>query len=71
MTQKSKFVFRRVENIVGKEENAGHQHLLFPVCLLEPSPLGSFKVWISHFSEWLTFVIIPHHMTKFFTAEDT
>ena len=31
-TQKSKFVLRRVENIVGKGENAGNQHfLIFPV----------------------------------------
>ena len=28
-----KFVFHRVENIVGQGENAGHQHfLLFPQC---------------------------------------
>ena len=31
MTEKLKFVLGRVENIVGKGENAGHQHfLLFP-----------------------------------------
>ena len=31
VTQKLKFVFRRVENNVGKRENAGYQHfLLFP-----------------------------------------
>ena len=31
MTQKLNFVLGRVENIVGKGENAGHQHfLLFP-----------------------------------------
>ena len=36
----------RLENTVGKEENAGYQHfLLFPQCFPEPS-LGSFKVWI-------------------------
>ena len=28
MTQKLKFVSRMVENIVGKEENAGYQHFL-------------------------------------------
>ena len=33
VTQILKFVFRIVEYIVGKEENAGHQHfLLFPQC---------------------------------------
>ena len=26
VTEKFKFVLRRVENIVGKEENAGYQH---------------------------------------------
>ena len=34
VTQKLKFVFERVENIVGKGENARYQHfLLFPQCL--------------------------------------
>ena len=34
MTQKFKFALGRVENIVGKGENAGYQHLLlFPQCL--------------------------------------
>ena len=33
VNQKLKFYIRRVENIVGKGENAGHQHfLLFPQC---------------------------------------
>ena len=33
VTEKLKFVFGRVENIVGKGENAGHQcFLLFPQC---------------------------------------
>ena len=32
-TEKMKFVFGRVENIVGKGENAGYQHfLLFTQC---------------------------------------
>ena len=36
--------FDRVENIVGKGENAGHQHfLLFPQCFLGPFPLGRLK----------------------------
>ena len=38
LTQKLKFVSRRVENIVGKGENAGYQHfLLFPHCFLKLS----------------------------------
>ena len=33
VTQNIQFVFERIENIVGKEENAGYQHfLLFPQC---------------------------------------
>ena len=37
----------RVENTVGKEENAGYQHfLLFPQCFPKPISLGSLKVWI-------------------------
>ena len=39
--------FDRVENTVGKGENAGYQHfLLFPQCFLKPSSLGSLKVEI-------------------------
>ena len=35
VTQKLNFVLGRVENIVGKGENAGNQHfLLFPQCFL-------------------------------------
>ena len=35
----------RVENTVGKEENAGYQHFLpFPQCFPKPSSLGSLKV---------------------------
>ena len=34
--------FDRVENSVGKGENAGYQHfLLFPQCFLKPTSLGS------------------------------
>ena len=41
VTQNLKFVFGRVENIVGKGENASYQHfLLFPQCFQE----ASFKV---------------------------
>ena len=33
MTEKLKVILGRVENIVGKEENAGYQHfLLLPQC---------------------------------------
>ena len=38
VTQKWKFMLGRVENIVGKGENAGYQHfLLFPQCFLKLS----------------------------------
>ena len=44
-TQKMKFVSLRVENIVGKGENAGYQHfLLFPQCFQNVSFSGSLKV---------------------------
>ena len=37
-------VFDRIENIVGKGENAGHQHfLLFPQCFQMASSTGSLK----------------------------
>ena len=36
-----------IENIIGKGENAGYQHLLlFPQCFIKPSFSGSLKVWI-------------------------
>ena len=38
VTEKSKFVLGRVENIVGKKENTGLQHfLLFPQCFKKAS----------------------------------
>ena len=41
------FVFDRVENIVGKGENAGYQHfLLFPQCFQEAFYSGVLKVGI-------------------------
>ena len=41
VTQNLKFVFRRVENIVGKGENAGDQHfLLFLQCFQKSSFSG-------------------------------
>ena len=36
VTEKLKFVFGRIENIVGKGENARYHHfLLFPQCFLQ------------------------------------
>ena len=47
VNQKLKFVLGRVENIVGKRENAGFQHfLLFPQCFQKVSFSGSLKVGI-------------------------
>ena len=47
--QNLKFVLLRVENIVGKGENAGYQHfLLFPQCFQKGSNTASLKgviVW--------------------------
>ena len=38
-------LYDRVENTVGKGENAGYQHfLLLPLCFSKPSSLGSLKV---------------------------
>ena len=45
LAEKLKFVLGRVENIVGKGENAGYQHfLLFPQCFQKASISGSLKV---------------------------
>ena len=47
LAKKLKFGFGRVENIVGKGENAGYQHfLLFPQCFQNTSILESLKVGI-------------------------
>ena len=47
MTEKLKFVLERVENIVGKGENAGYQHfLLFPPCFPRCSFIGFLNVMI-------------------------
>ena len=47
VTEKLKFVLGRVENIVRKGENAGHQHfLLFSQCFPKASFSGSLKVMI-------------------------
>ena len=45
MTEKLKFVLGRLENIVGKGENAGYQYfLLFPKYFQKVSYTGSSKV---------------------------
>ena len=47
--EKLKFGLGRVENIVGKGENACYQYkyfLLFPQCFQNPSVTGSFNVGI-------------------------
>ena len=47
LAEKLKPVLGRVENIVGKGENAGNQHfLLFPQCFQKPSLSGPLKVGI-------------------------
>ena len=47
VSEKLKFVLGRVENIVGKGENAGFQHfLLFPQCFQKPSISGLLQVRI-------------------------
>ena len=47
VTEILKFVLERVENIVGKGENAGYQHfLLFLQCFQKASYKGSLKVGI-------------------------
>ena len=46
-TEKLKFIFERVENIMGQGENAGYQHfLLFPQCFQKASYSESLKVVI-------------------------
>ena len=47
VSEKLKYVLGRIENIVGKGENAGYQHfLLFPQCFQKTSSTGSTKVVI-------------------------
>ena len=47
VTKRLEIVMLRIENILGKAENAGYQHfLLFPQCFQMPSLSGSLKVWI-------------------------
>ena len=46
MIQESKFVLKKVENIVGIGENAGHQHfLLLPQCFARVSSFMVVKSW--------------------------
>ena len=43
---KLKFVLQRIENLVGKRENAGYQHfLLFTQCFQKPSLSGFSKAF--------------------------
>ena len=45
VTQNNKVVCHRIENIVGKEENAGYQHfLLFPQCFQKAFSSSASKV---------------------------
>ena len=47
VTEMMIFLPNRIENIVGKGENASYQHfLLFPRCFLKPSFSGLLKVRI-------------------------
>ena len=47
VTQNVKVVFHRIENVVGKEENAGYQHfLLFPQCFQKAFSSYASKVAI-------------------------
>ena len=47
VTEKLKFVFGRIENIVGTGENAGYQHFLhFTQCFRKASILQLLKVGI-------------------------
>ena len=41
-----KYVFKRVENIEGKEQNAGYQHFhLFPSNFLKAFSIRDMKTW--------------------------
>ena len=47
VTEKLKFVLEKVENILGKGENAGYQHfLLFPQCFQKPTFPEMLKVGV-------------------------
>ena len=52
-------IFDRVENTVGKGENAGYQHfLLFPQCFQKPSSSGSLNVRVV----WLRVEILDGYL---------
>ena len=63
------FLFDRVENTVGKRENAWHQHfLLSPQCFPKPSSFVSLKVEIVW--EWvkgcnIKALVTLHNVGKF------
>ena len=62
------YVLDRVQNIVGKGENAGYQHfLLFPQCFQKPSCPRSLRVGI----EWkrVTRFLSQLHLGKLLSAE--
>ena len=46
VAEKLKFILQRVENIVGKGENAGYHFLLFPRCFQKPSFSRALRVRI-------------------------
>ena len=47
VAEKLKFALGRVENIVGKGDNAGYQHfLLFPQCFQKAPFMESLKIMI-------------------------
>ena len=55
-TQDIKVVFHRIENIVGKEENAGYQHfLLFPRCFQKAFPpiCQKSSLWVKGLRKFL------------------
>ena len=58
-------LFDRIENTVGKGENAGYKHFrLFPQSFLKPSYLGSSKVGIVWKSVKLFLDFVPEMKKK-------
>ena len=48
VAEMKEFACQKVENTVGKAEDAGYQHfLLFPQCFQKPYSTGSFRVPIA------------------------
>ena len=61
-TQLMKFAFDRVENIVGKEENAWYQHfLLFPRFLPCQRQISSAEFNLTLYRTMLTFNHVPNN----------